>query len=511
MSSVFGKLYNAEMSKYNVNVNIESIQPQLNDWFATELITQCNDIILLTKSNKHREVRIILSKIEANITKRFGFNIKIIEDDAQALPLTYPIMLKPNHIFLEAMGEDYWMDHVLDELQDNGVSVNNTVENMNRIRWNDDPTDEEQSEADTDYLTLYRQYVSNMKIGLSKSGIGGITIDLEKGYANGVDSNIYGTILLNIPVMLDRLKDITAEELAAILLHEIGHNFVSIENTKANIDNNLTLVTTLKDVCAMNGKPLKRGLIRAYESITGNIVPNASKVSDRDIALSLIERTARRNNLSTTKSHQINFESQSDLFVSRFGLGGALASAIVKWGNYTGTNTYAILNGAGAMLTMVSIMGIVLLAGLLVQALIVIAMEVKMIIGSFMSVIAMVIGLNFISTDVKPTYEVYDKFRTRLQKIKNDSIRIIRTAKLDAKVKAFVIADIEKVSKFIDKSPRPTEGVFSWLWRKLSRGAQTLFDMKRTEELWEQLQENELYVASGKLNAVIQGQTGVLK
>ena len=169
----------------------------------------------------------------------------------------------------------------------------------------------------------------------------------------------------------------------------------------------------------------------------------------------------------------------------------------------TGDNSYAILNGAGATIVLIAVTSILMTVAIIVNAMLLLSAVSKFVIGFFMGVISMIISYNFISSDVKPTSEYYDKFKMRLQKIKNDSIRILRTTKLDAKTKAFLVEDIEKTIKFIEAAPRPTEGAFVWLWRRISRGAQTMFDMKRTEELWEQLQENDLYLAKTKIDAAI--------
>lgn len=533
MSSLFGKLYNAELKGCDIVVHQEAINPQLNDWFINDLISLCNDIVTLAKSNRDREIRVPLSQIETNITKRFGFNVKLVEDQEYSDFETWPIMLKPNHIFLKALGEDDWIDQVLDDIQGGDTELKASVKNLDNIRWNTlDPDAPEEYVLDEegnvkrdiagepikkqkqepmaykDYNSIFRQYVTNMKIGLSRSGIGNVTIDLEKAYCNGVDKEVFGTTLFHAGKFIREYPDLTPEEFAAILMHEIGHHFNSIENTRANIDNNLTLVTTLKDICAINGKPLKRGLIRAYETITKNPVINMNNISDRDIALSLIEWVAKKNNLSVTGSHRINNESQADLFVSRFGLAGALASAAVKthFKDYGGS----VLNGFGCTMLMLQWQTVIVVAGLIIKAAIAMAATPIYIVGAILTIINMIGSYNFMSQDVRPSMETYDKFRMRLQKMKNDCIRILRTAKLDTKTRAFLVEDIEKVIKFIEKAPRPTEGAFSWLWRKISRNAQTIFDMKRTEELWEQLQENDLYLAKTKVDAVING-SGVVK
>ena len=522
-----------EEQKYEIKVHNEAISPQLNDWFVTELISLSNEIVTLARSNRDREIRIPLSQIEENITKRFGFNVKLVQDTEYEYFETWPIMLKPNHIYLKALGEDEWVDQVLEDIQGGSDVLKSSVSNLDNIRWNTqdpdapmeyaldengvvkrdiagEPIKVQKAEpmAWKDYQSIFKQYVTNMKIGLSKSGIGGITIDLEKAYCNGVDKEIYGTILFHAGQFIRRYPDLSPEEFAAILLHEIGHHFASIENTRANIDNNLTLVTTLKDICGVNGKPLKRGLIRAYETITKNPVMNMNKISDRDIALSLIEWVAKKNNLSVNKSHKINNESQADLFVSRFGLGGALASALVK----TNRKEFdgSIVNGFGATMLFLAWQSVIVTISLLIKAFFALSMTPVVIVASMLSLFTMIGSYNFMSPDVRPSMETYDKFRMRLQKLKNDSIRILRTAKIETRTKAFLIEDIEKMIRFIENSPRPSEGAFAWFWRKISRGAQTMFDMKRTEELWEQLQENDLYLAKTKVDAVINS-PGVVK
>lgn len=533
MSSLFGKLFNEKLKEGEIVVHQEAIQPQLNDWFVTDLINLSNEIVTLAKSKRDREIRIPLSQIEANITKRFGFNVKLVQDTEYSDFETWPIMLKPNHIFLKALGEDDWVDQVMDDIQGGETEFKSSVKNLDDIRWNTqdpdapyeyaldengvvkrdiagEPIKVQKSEpmAWKDYNSIFKQYVTNMKIGLSRSGIGGITIDLEKAYCNGVDKEIFGTTLFHAGQFIREYPDLTPEEFAAILLHEIGHHFISIENTRANIDNNLTLVTTLKDICAINGKPFKRGLIRAYETITKNPVINMNTISDRDIALSLIEWVAKKNNLSVNKSHKINNESQADLFVSRFGLSGALASALTKthFKDWNGS----VLNGYGATMLMLQWQTVITVTGLIIKASFAFAAVPVYTVGAILTLINMIWSYNFMSPDVRPSMETYDKFRMRLQKLKNDCIRVLRTSKLDIKTRTFLIEDVEKVMNFIEKAPRPTEGAFAWLWRKISRGAQTMFDMKRTEELWEQLQENDLYLAKTKIDAVINA-PGVVK
>ena len=454
------------------NVSKEVIAYQKDDEFTTKL-EQYIEEIGFTHTGEYKQLisfndmKTISAKIGELISKRTGMNITIIPNKDGMLA-TYPIILDISSVLY---------NHAEQEAND--------LEDMSRLN------EDELKDADEMYKAAWT-YSKNIKEGLKDKRLQDLAVDLDKARIYNLPNSYVGTIFLDYYYLSN--SKATVREVAAVLLHEVGHNFTSIELSYRTVYNTSVIVDSVVE-SVKKGKSPNTGMIKAYEKLYKEKIPADTPLKNVLLSCIEIENKVVLGN-QNDKNWTIDSERVADLFASRFGYGADLVSCLSKYGILIGNIgelfNHSILSSiaigsfyAAAWTSILSLLGVTA-SFLLVQPAMII-----FVITYFLK------QLKEYDDNVALTYDgAYNRFL----KMKLDAIRIIRnTPDLEDKYRKNLLACIDNIDSILKKYQKPSESLFLKLHKLISTKKQRLFDIKRSEQLIEQLQENELHVASSKL------------
>ena len=152
-----------------------------------------------------------------------------------------------------------------------------------------------------------------------------ITIDNKNATITGLPKDFYMLFKIDFCFMLNTYgNNDFADNFIAILLHEIGHNYTGFEKAYYGVKNSITLLEATRETLNSGIKD-ETQILRVINKKMG-IGTNGTK---GELLLNLrnkmLPSTEEMDLLAQTQSEQ-----QADQFVSRFGLGGTLASSLVK-------------------------------------------------------------------------------------------------------------------------------------------------------------------------------------
>ena len=97
--------------------------------------------------------------------------------------------------------------------------------------------------------------------------------------------------------------------------------------------------------------------------------------------------------------------------------------------------------------------------------------------------------------------ETYDENRRRLERIRNDMIRQLRTSKLPKKTIDNLVSLIENVNEMVKETPQKALPFLERLYIKFSASGNKALEVRTIERLSEDLMENGIYLAASKMRS----------
>lgn len=334
----------------------------------------------------------------------------------------------------------------------------------------------------------------------------GVTIDRKNAVIKNLPKDFRLILMLDI---CD--KNLDAREFVALTLHEIGHGFNNIEYSCKVVNNTSVLVDTFLDNIGKRNKSPKESLLIAYNTAFKD--PDADKLKNQNtvsVFLYVMSRTFKYNMGSMTPSevHSYNDAEQlADQFAGRFGYGDALGTGLSKVViRYTNAG-YLFVCAAGvfSIIMYAIFLAIPVLGPLFI------------ILGPLVAFFGLLAALSALETMYNLSFEVgeyqwtsYDDLSRRLQRMRNELVRQLREYKSDAEYSKVLLKRIDDLDKLKQCA---TDGLFRNIFTKfrspLSKmldlvfsSRRTAINIKRIEQIQEDLNSNELYVASAKLNQI---------
>lgn len=431
------------------------------------------------QSLKVSDIRATNEKVSKIIKNRFGMNLEVL-DVSYTGGMTLPIILNINNI----LGGDIYdkVETILEVSEDKSIDEN---EKLTGIKSYDDLA----VTGKNHYLNLKRalmdKRLNNVEVDLKKAKVLNLP-DIYKGYI-GINSRFYAGI------------GMTAREVVAVLIHEVGHNFNIIEASYRAVQNTTVLLDALRTEVGVKGKSPRQAVKLAYEKIFGETVPSNANVED--ILASWQEQFARSVEFGSSSYHKTDDEQLADQFASRMGLGEALASGMHKRRDMVASNIDEI------PIVTLELGGLSIAAGLGIFAILKATLGLVIapaIVGIFAGLEIMRQLYNRTGDTEVGTGLTYDTLYQRFTRIKLDTIRMIRSIpNLDPKYRNSLVESVENIDIMLKDIPKPRISILNKIWRMLSSRDQRIFDMKRSQQLMEDLNENELHVANAKLQKFI--------
>lgn len=478
-----------------INISREMIEHQNNDYIVNtlndlfqELINNVQTGRINKASTLHKDSHCLntLNKIDYAIKERFGIEIKLVSvDDSENFGV---FVCSPKEVNTITDGS---FNEVMDE-------CNKTIEMYNVNEANTKAKNQVQeldmgTEIGKDNLSFIYNYRKSVNALKDKMKTSSVIIDRNKAKIIGLPSDFIAYICHDLPAFIKTLK-CNAQELTAILLHEIGHAFTYIEYSYRAVTNTSVLIDTFLDNISKKNKTPKESLILAYEKVSED---KSSDYKTKNVATAtvyMLDSYLKENRFNLTGSAHSGTDSEqlADQFASRFGVGVHLVSGLEKFRNYY---TEQILGIKTIMLV-----GAVIYGGIAA-----ICLSMGSMVGGliFVGVIFIVCALtidNPVEKDNDPgSVGTYDDAKRRYMRIRNDYIKRLRSNPTATKSDIeFTINALNKIDAMIVAVPDAKIGLMSTLYRAISSTS-----IYTVERMIEDLSENNLHLAAAKLKSKI--------
>ena len=469
------------------SVSNEMISEQLNDKVVSDLITKFDELIMAADrfSTKivssisffrFRETRDIIDDIDKIIFNRFKIKTQHVSGSGMGYAI---ITVPPINLNVIAGDIEDKFKHFKDLLGKDKTVYDDRVEVTERdVKSKKDIKDIFRDEKSV----IYHTYISYLKLeNTLKSSR--VKIDLKKANIENLPKDYNLFLLADFYSLINKYK-MTAKELTAILLHEIGHGFTHLEYSYRTVKNTTVLLDTIRDNIS-NGKTktdtinlLYKEVLRGEDNLSEyNGTVGAIRFIDKYMRLTLDMNIDDRH--SFTDSEQL-----ADQFANRFGLGESLVSSLSKLHHDIPTPPRG-----PATIILICLMSLVFIVfGLLF---------IPAIITYTIVYIIMTILLG--GNDSRET--TYDSKLRRYQRIKNDIIKIIRTTDLDKNTIRNLLTELSSIDNLMSMAKNDIS-IISKIGDNLMPWNKRASSFKKLEELLEDMSENNLYIASNKLRTL---------
>ena len=306
------------------NISREGIAYQKDDWFVKNLVANVTGIYESYNDGRATDIDNYVYEIEKDILRRFGIKVKIITNKSDLLVEVFGFDTDAG--FLEMKKLVNQISRRYDRLKEKG-------RNISRIE---------------------QGILKNTKILNAWAATNILKIDEDKVYIEGLptEETEYGKFSAYLHVNFENFvlgsyskNDIgsgpekpTPEELAAGILHEIGHMFSFISYTYKTRNSYIIFEDTIRDQ-VRKGESDKRAFLLAYKEAYEKDL-NIKKYEDVEVEKVIIAKLKDlgNNKLNTDKyaymgykGSSVNNELHADQFCNRFGMGKELSRFILKY------------------------------------------------------------------------------------------------------------------------------------------------------------------------------------
>jgi len=465
-------------------LSLEMIDPQVNDKFTKDLIAKFDEIRNAFINNgyvtnagflKSPDNVKLLEDIEDMTKKRIGIRpyIKLADEYYNFGVVTLP---PPRFNIIDGDVNDWYKDM--------------------QVYFSKNPT--------TSDNVMWYKMMKSLE-GMNKAlNTDGILIDRKNAVMKNLPEEYKVYVTGDLAFYINEVKK-TSEEIAATFIHEMGHAWTTIEASYRTIYNTTVLLESIGDSVIKQNKDAKESLLLAYEK---TFKKSGSELKDKNIntvflaAVNEIYVSGYGFGLSnhvTTDCEQL-----ADQFASRFGLGGALSSGLVKYQKLAAIyyGVYDPMENIKIMSSFVGVYGFVLMlvSGFSILA----ATGGGVILFSFAFIMTVLGELSNVSSTSKQlsTFQTYDTGRQRIARLRNDLVRQVRLLNLDKDTAKAYLDNYNKIARLVEEMPIDDLNFFEKLYLKFSESARNGFEAKRIEEAIENLMENPLYISSLKFKTM---------
>jgi len=486
------------ISDNDLSVSTENIMVQRDVTIVATIQNYFEQIIEKVKDIKPKEgraladrtIRILFAKIDEATSTRFGINLKTMETKEVLLAVQTTTSANYN------------------------ILAGNVADNYTRIRDMVGAPKEGDGVKSTDtdvgnWVNVLKTYQKSIDAVDKELELSGITIDLKNAKIYGYPKKALAVIVINPVALIDDVN-MDAKMLTAAYLHECGHIFTHLEYASRTTNDTTILIESLLSELGKNKTPLEAIKLSYSKTSGGDTISEATNIPTAVVGITskyINDLRSMGGNAYLNK----NSERIADQFVTRFGLGDELVSALNEIHKYTESKGLksVILDTGSVLLKMLHvsvvlailipplglILGVVTLAAMWYLALYLLSGFVLYTL--FMSIVAIMDG--GIDTEFP-----YDSPKRRVLRIKNELVRQLRANKTDKKVTAAILSSINTL---VDVANRLDDKNEEFIYRFIglfSSYSSDQNEMRKLDDGIEDLLNNDLHIASNKLKTIVE-------
>lgn len=358
-----------------------------------------------------------------------------------------------------------------------------------------------------DIMSAGKGFEESIKEQIEKMQTTPCSVDTKTGHISGGYADLSFTIVVDF-LGLSKIYKFTAAEIAATIIHEVGHIFsflhfnnkISIINSaiyniysQGNTDDiNKKYSVVYKELKAIDDKVTEKQI---EDMVKGNSITASIAYFD------FIVRNTSVENLLTglsAKNHGFNTETVADQFAVRMGFGDSIFGALNKC---TGRKFPVWLKFIAYCVLMKVIItfycfGYSIILGLLTGLYAIIP-------GFAVTITAIIMAFKYISDDIQSSDNTYKYKKERLQKIINETIDSLKNVR-DTEFKQSTIESI-KIMKSIVKGLPNEHGAIAKATLMINKNARLEAGYSIQQDLLERIASNELFVKAVELELQSKG------
>lgn len=468
----------------NAHISMETIAPQLNDPVVDELERCYARIIDSANTNvakvggyrfhKLPEVKEQFDRIDKTIFDRFGIRIKSVYASGSMFEIAS--VSPPKSTALATSNAEFAMNYEKNAEKISKNGVRKTVEDISTVANN---------------TGAIVEHVFNSVHEVAKAmALDKVKIDLKNARITGLPEEYVSFVFLDFMLFNATFKP-SARELVAVLLHEIGHPFTSVEYATTSSKVTLQIINNVKNSID-KGYDYRDAIVLSYKNDL-NGTEDLDKAGAQKVVSAFIDKYLEASNaVNLNAYHATNSEAMADSFTTMFGLGKEMASVFAR-GHQPQVSPLFYINAS-----------IFFIAGISqLPLLAVLPYTIFMLVWHYIVVQPIVIFLFGLFGVKKGNYSsetVYDDPRTRITRMKNATVSILRNSDLDSKSVKAILTDIYEMERLVDTVMADKTFAAAFVDALPANRRQAM--NKKIEQLIENVTENSLHVAAARLKTI---------
>ncbi len=324
---------------------------------------------------------------------------------------------------------------------------------------------------------LRKHIVSDTGLTLIRALDGEIrgSIDIKTGRVSGIFTKVQGDITLGAGLL--RNKQYTSGEIAAIILHELGHLWTYFVYLGTMVTSSHVIAAVSKAVYDIDNKEERLVVIKEAERVLGVDVKEKERLAAlpkqiRSLATDMVFISAKAEKSQSETGYNIyelrSVEQLADRFATQHGAGVELASGLQKlFQNYAHSSTISTTQH-----TLIEVCKVIIFtAGLMLN-------PVGTVVYLLMS---------------NPTEKQYDDPEARIRLIKQMLIDELKDQRIKPTRRAQLQKDIDVVSR-IEGELNDKRSALELFWTKIMPSGRRAMSQQESQKLIEDLLNNELFV-----------------
>lgn len=331
-----------------------------------------------------------------------------------------------------------------------------------------------------DYFRQFTDSRDGLKMIDRKDGVFEGAIDRKKARVSGAFSEFEVTMGITRGLVSDKFE---GKEIAAIILHELGHIFTYFEYLGTNITTNYVLQHVSRSLMETRETKRKYEIIKEGSDALGIEVddPEAlTRTQNETVVQTVLLREVVKEQYSELDSKTYDmtaWEMLSDQFSTRHGAGRSLVTALDKMYRRFGVPEHLTTP----------------------QFLMTEAFKVLMFIISIPLTFMLVPFLLLVVID--PNEDLYDKPKSRVLRIRRDMVDALKDTDQDKQYLAQVVQDIEVIDR-IEEEMEERRTLLELIWSTLRSKSRHNYQQLKFQQELEMLVNNDLFVKSAKLKSL---------